>query len=117
MDLQYIPGIGPKKAEILKSELNVNSDEELLTYFPYRYVDKSRIYFISEIDGTMPYILLKGQFISFEEVGKGTGGHRLVGLFADGTGTIECVWFQGIKFVLNSVQPHKEYLLFGRGCD
>lgn len=114
MDLQYIPGIGPKKAEILKSELNVNSDEELLTYFPYRYVDKSRIYSISEIDGTMPYILLKGQFISFEEVGKGTGGHRLVGLFADGTGTIECVWFQGIKFVLNSVQPHKEYLLFGQ---
>ena len=114
MDLQYIPGIGPKKAEVLKSELNVSSDEELLSYFPYRYVDKSRIYKISEIDGTMPYILLKGHFTDFEEVGKGTGGHRLVGIFADGTDTIECVWFQGIKFVLNSIQRGKEYLLFGQ---
>ena len=114
MDLQYIPGIGPKKAEVLQSELHVSSDEELLTYFPYRYVDKSRIYKISEIDGTMPYILLKGHFIDFEELGNGTGGHRLVGIFADGTDTIECVWFQGIKFVLNSVQKGKEYLLFGQ---
>ena len=114
MDLQYIPGIGPKRAEILQSELHVNSDEDLLTCFPYRYVDKSRIYAIREIDGTMPYILLKGCFTMFEEKGKGTGGHRLVGLFADGTGTIECVWFQGIKYVLNSVQKGKEYLLFGQ---
>lgn len=114
LDLQYIPGIGPKKADVLKSELNVNSDEDLLTYFPYRYVDKSRIYKINEIDGTMPYILLKGQFTMFEEVGKGTGGHRLVGTFVDGTGSIECVWFQGIKFVERSVQRHKEYLLFGQ---
>lgn len=114
MDLQYIPGIGPKRAEILQTELNVSSDEDLLTYFPYRYVDKSRIYSIREIDGTMPYILLKGQFTMFEEVGKGTGGHRLVGTFADNTGQIECVWFKGIKFVLQSIQRGKEYLLFGQ---
>lgn len=114
MDLQYIPGIGPKKAEVLQSELHVNSDEDLLSYFPYRYVDKSRIYKISEIDGTMPYILLKGHFTDFEEVGKGTGGHRLVGIFADDTDSIECVWFQGIKYVMNSIQRGKEYLLFGQ---
>ena len=114
MDLQYIPGIGPKKAEVLQSELHVNSDEDLLSYFPYRYVDKSRIYTIREIDGTMPFILLKGQFTMFEEVGKGTGGHRLVGTFVDATGQIECVWFQGIKFILHSIQKGKEYLLFGQ---
>ena len=114
MDLQYIPGIGPKRAEILQSELHVSSDEDLLTYFPYRYVDKSKIYTIREIDGTMPYILLKGCFTMFEEKGQGTGGHRLVGTFTDGTGTIDCVWFQGIKYVLNSVQRGKEYLLFGQ---
>ena len=114
MEIQYIPGIGPKKAEILKTELHVSSDEDLISYFPYRYVDKSKIYKIAEIDGTMPYILLKGHFIDFEEVGHGTGGHRLIGLFADGTDVIQCVWFQGIKFVLNSVQKGKEYLLFGQ---
>lgn len=114
MDLQYIPGIGPKRAEIFKTELKVSTDEELLSYFPYRYVDKSKIYKVDEIDGTMPYILLKGHFVDFEELGRGTGGHRLVGIFTDGTDSIECVWFQGIKYVLNSVQKGKEYLLFGQ---
>ena len=114
MDLQYIPGIGPKKAEVLQSELHVNSDEDLLSYFPYRYVDKSRVYKIKEIDGTMPFILLRGQFTMFEEVGKGTGGHRLVGTFVDDSGQIEIVWFKGMKFILNSIQRGKEYILFGQ---
>lgn len=113
MDLQYIPGIGPKRAALFESELHVKTDEDLVTYFPYRYVDKSKIYTIREIDGNMPYILLKGQFTMFEEIGEGKA-RRLVGTFVDHSGQIECVWFQGIKFVLNSVQKNKEYLLFGQ---
>lgn len=113
MELKYVPGIGPKKAEIIESELHVKSDEDLLTYFPYRYVDKSRIYKINEIDGNMPYILLKGQFTMFSSVGEGKS-ERLVGTFVDGTGQIDCVWFAGIKFILHSVQKGKEYILFGQ---
>lgn len=112
-DLQFLPGVGPKKAELLTSELKIQSAEELLNYFPYRYVDKSRIYKISEIDGSMPYLLLQGCFISFEEVGTGKG-KRLVGKFKDDTGIIECVWFKGLKYVLNSVDKGREYLLFGK---
>lgn len=114
MELQYIPGIGPKRAELLRSEINVSTEEELLTYFPYRYVDKSKIYKVREIHGDMPYILLKGQFTSFEELGIGTKGHRYRGLFSDGTGVIECVWFQGLRFIKDSVHRNEEYLLFGQ---
>ena len=115
-DLQYVPGIGPKRAEVLEAECNIHSLEDLLSYYPYRYVDKSKIYRICDIDGSMPYILLKGRFVTMEEVGVGLRGtaHRLNALFSDGTGTIECVWFNGIKFVQNSVQKGREYLLFGQ---
>lgn len=109
----YLPGVGPKRAELLKSEINVSTVEELLSYYPYRYVDKSKIYRISEINGSMPYILLRGHFLSFIEEGE-FKNRRYKGLLTDGTGTIECVWFQGISFVRESVQRGKEYLVFGQ---
>jgi ATP-dependent DNA helicase RecG len=112
-ELQYLPGVGPRRAELLDKELHIRSAEELIGYFPYRYIDKSRIYSIREIDGTMPYILLRGHFTRFEEVGTGAGA-RLVGTFTDGTGSIECVWFKGQKYILNSVDKGREYLLFGK---
>lgn len=114
MELQYIPGIGPKRAELLRTEINVSTEEELLSYYPYRYVDKSKIYKIREIHGDMPYILLKGQFTVFEELGIGTKGHRYRGLFSDGTGVIECVWFQGLRYIKDSVHRNETYLLFGQ---
>lgn len=115
-DLQYVPGVGPKRAEVLEAECNIHSLEDLLSYYPYRYVDKSKIYHICDINGSMPYILLRGRFITMEEVGIGQRGtaHRLNAIFSDGTGTIECVWFNGIKFVMESVQKGREYLLFGQ---
>ncbi len=115
-ELTYIKGIGPKRAELLETECNVHSLEELLSYFPYRYVDKSKVYRICDIDGSMPWILLKGRFTMFEEVGKGERGnnHRLNATFTDGTGTIECVWFNGINYILDSVQKGREYILFGQ---
>ncbi len=87
--------------------------EELLTYFPYRYVDRSHIFRIDEIDGAMPYILLQGRFSNFQEVGKGTRGHRITAWFSDETGTIECVWFKGLKYVAN-ISTEKQYIIFGK---
>lgn len=112
-ELQYLVGVGPKRAELIEAELKIHSADELIGYFPYRYVDKSHIYKISEIDGNMPYILLRGRFVAFEEVGAGAN-HRLVGRFTDDTGMIECVWFKGIKYILNSIDRGREYLLFGK---
>lgn len=114
VELTYVPGVGPKRAEILAKELHVHTDEELLACYPFRYVDKSKIYKISEITGDMPYILLRGQFTVFEELGQGTKGHRYKGLFTDGTGVVECVWFQGLRYVRDSVKKRQEYLLFGQ---
>lgn len=113
VELKYLVGVGPKRAELIEAELKIHSADELIGYFPYRYVDKSRIYKISEIDGNMPYILLRGRFVTFEEVGAGVN-RRLVGRFTDDTGVIECVWFKGIKYILNSVDRGREYLLFGK---
>lgn len=114
VDLTYVPGVGPKRAEIFAKELHVHTDEELLACYPFRYVDKSKVYKISEITGDMPYILLRGQFTVFEELGQGTKGHRYKGLFTDGTGVVECVWFQGLRYVRDSIQKRQEYLLFGQ---
>ncbi len=113
VELKYLVGVGPKRAELIEAELKIHSVDELIGYFPYRYVDKSRIYKISEIDGNMPYILLRGRFVTFEEVGAGAN-RRLVGRFTDDSGVIECVWFKGIKYILNSVDRGREYLLFGK---
>lgn len=114
MELTYVPGIGPKRAETLASEINLTTDEELLSYYPYRYVDKSKIYRISEITGDMPYILLRGHFTLFETQTKGPHKQLYKGIFTDGTGFVECVWFQGIRYIKESVRSDQEYLLFGQ---
>ena len=112
-DIKYLPGVGPQRAAVLNKELEVHSFKDLLYYFPYKYVDRSRIYTISEIDGTMPYIQLRGRFLSFEDLGEGRQ-RRFVGHFTDGTGVIDAVWFQGIKFVAGKYNTTEEYVLFGK---
>ena len=105
--------MGPHRAEILEKELGIRSFRDLLYHFPYKYVDRSRIYRISEIDGTMPYIQLKGQILSFETFGEGRQ-RRLVAHFSDGTGVADLVWFQGIKFVSGKYRCREEYIVFGK---
>ncbi|MCR5393883.1 MAG: ATP-dependent DNA helicase RecG [Bacteroidales bacterium] len=114
LELKFVPGVGPKRAELFASEIHVTTDEELLSYFPYRYVDKSKVYRICDIQGEMPYVLLRGKFSVFEELGAGTRGHRYKGLFSDGTGVVECVWFNGLRYIKDSVHKGEEYLLFGQ---
>ncbi len=112
-DIKYLPGVGPHRAEILEKELGIRSFKDLLYHFPYKYVDRSRIYRVREIDGSMPYIQLKGQILSFETFGEGRQ-RRLVAHFSDGTGVADLVWFQGLKFVTAKYKCHEEYIVFGR---
>ena len=112
-DVKYLPGVGPQRAAILNKELNIYSLRDLLYYFPYKYVDRSRLYYIHEIDGNMPYIQLKGEILSFETFGEGRQ-RRLVGHFSDGTGVIDLVWFQGIKYLLEHYKTRTEYIVFGK---
>ena len=112
-DIKYLPGVGPQRASLLAKELNIVSFKDLLYYFPYKYVDRSRIYTIREIDGNMPYIQLRGKFLSFETLGEGRQ-RRLVGHFSDGTGVMDAVWFQGLKFVMGKIKAGVEYIIFGK---
>lgn len=112
-DIKYLSGVGPQRATILNKELGVYSLRDLLYYFPYKYIDRSRLYYVHEIDGNMPYIQLKGEILSFETFGEGRQ-RRLVAHFSDGTGVIDLVWFQGIKYLVGKYKVHHEYIVFGK---
>ena len=112
-DIKYLQGVGPQRAALLNKELNIFSLRDLLYYFPYKYVDRSRLYYVHEIDGNMPYIQLKGRIMSFETFGEGRQ-RRLVGHFSDGTGFIDLIWFQGLKFITDKYKVNEEYLVFGK---
>ncbi len=112
-DIKYLQGVGPSRAELLAKELDIKTVGDLLSYYPYKYIDRSRIYRICEIDGNMPYVQLCGQILSFEDIGQGKG-RRMVAHFSDSTGVIDLVWFQGIKFATKAYTCHKPYVVFGK---
>ncbi|EJX05940.1 ATP-dependent DNA helicase RecG [gut metagenome] len=111
--ITYLPGVGPKRAEILKKEAGISSYEDLLYYFPYKYIDRSRFYKISELTQGMPYIQLKGRILYFDTLGEGRS-RRMIAKFTDGTGTIDLVWFKGLNFVKDKYATNKEYIVFGK---
>ena len=98
-----MPGVGQQRATLLNRELNIYSLHDLLYYFPYRYVDRSRLFRVSELNGNMPHVQLCGEIRSFEEMGEGAS-RRLVGHFTDGTGFVDLVWFRGLKYLKNRVK-------------
>ncbi len=112
-DIKFLQGVGPQRASVLNKELNIFSFKDLLYYFPYKYVDRSRLYLIREIDGNMPYIQLRGRILSFETFGEGRQ-RRLVGHFTDGTGVVDLVWFQGLKYIEGRYKANEEYIVFGK---
>lgn len=112
-DIQFLPGVGPKRAELLRQELNISSVEDLLTYYPFRYVDRSRFYKISEVTSDLPYIQIRGKIISYAIIGKGKG-KRLVAEFTDDSGKLELVWFKGAKWIPESYPVGIEVVVFGR---
>lgn len=112
-DITYLPGVGPQRAKLLKDELHVSTLHDLLYYFPYKHIDRTRLYYIHELTADMPYVQLKGQILSFETEGEGRK-RRLVAHFSDGHGVVDLVWFQGIKYVASRYKLHTEYIVFGR---
>jgi ATP-dependent DNA helicase RecG len=113
LEVKFLPGVGPKRAELLAKELNIRSAWDLVQHFPYRYVDRSRFYYLHEISENMPFIQVKGQFLRFEKVGEGRN-QRYTGWFTDGRQQIELVWFQGVKFFEGKFKPGVEYVIFGK---
>lgn len=112
-DIQYLKGIGPKRAEIIKKELGISSAYDLLRHYPTHYLDRSRFYSIRELTDDMPYVQIRGRFVTFNTLGEGAKT-RLVGLFSDGTATMEIVWFRRIKAIRESLSIGTEYIIFGK---
>lgn len=113
LDIKYLKGIGPKRAELLGKQLGIKSYRDLLYHFPTRYLDRSSIYRVKDLSGEMPLIQLKGRFIAMTVQGEGAKT-RLVGVFTDGTGTMEVVWFRRIKQIRESYHTGNEYIIFGK---
>lgn len=112
-EIQFVPGVGPKRADILNKEIGIFTVGDLLRWYPYRYIDRSRIYYIHEIDQSTAYIQLKGKITAFESFGEGRR-RRLVAHFTDGTGFVDLVWFQGIRFIEGKYKLNQEYIVFGK---
>ena len=112
-DIKYLKGVGPKRAELLKNELGISTGYDLVRHFPTHYLDRSKVYTIRELNDDMPYVQLRGRFVTFNTLGEGAK-MRLVGLFSDGTATMEVVWFRRIKAIRESLTVGTEYVLFGK---
>lgn len=112
-DIKFLPGVGPKRAVTLANELGIRSIEDLLRHYPYKYVDRSRFYYLHELEVNMPYIQVKGQILKFEKVGTGKN-ERLIAIFSDGKDSIELVWFKGLRFILDKYRTGIDYVIFGK---
>ena len=114
LDVKFVKGIGPARAQLLATELGIHTAGDLLRHFPINYADRSKIYRIADLNGTdLPSVQLRGRFISASVAGEGRRT-RLVALFSDGTGTIEVVWFQQVKQTRQRLSPDVTYVLFGK---
>ena len=112
-DVKFLPGVGPKRAQLLADELQIRTFHDLLYTFPYKHIDRSRLYYIHELTSDMPYVQVRGQILSFELEGEGRK-RRLVAHFTDGQGVIDLVWFNGIKYIMSVYKAHTDYIVFGR---
>ena len=112
-DIKFLPGVGPQRAELLKKELKIFTFNDLLYYFPYKYIDRTKFYKVSEVTNNMPYIQLKGTILRFEISGEGPK-QRMIAQFRDESGVMELLWFQGIKWVKENIRPNVEYVVFGK---
>jgi ATP-dependent DNA helicase RecG len=112
-EIKYLKGVGPKRAELLEKELGVHVCRDILSYFPFKYIDRSKVYPINEIDTTQTFIQVRGKITHFRMEGQ-RNKQRLIGVFSDGTGTIELVWFKGLQWVTRNYLLNTPYIAFGR---
>ncbi len=112
-DIKFLAGVGPKRAELLNKDLNIKTFGDLLWYFPYKHVDRTRFYRISQITGDLPYIQLEGVIKRVDLAGSGRN-RRLTAIISDGTGNLELVWFRGLRWIGDLVKPGKKFLVYGK---
>lgn len=113
-DIKFLPGVGPRRKEILSKELGINSFGDLLEYYPYKYVDRTHVYTIRELTPDMAFVQVVGEVLSFDETTIGPRKKRLVARFSDGTAVCELVWFNSTKYVRDNLHPHTRYVVFGK---
>ncbi len=114
-DIQYMPGVGPNRKKMLSQELGIETFGDLLQYYPYKHVDRSRLYDIGELNGDMPFVQVKGHILSFETFKMSARKERVVAHFTDGTGKVmDLTWFNGGKYAKQSYKIGTEYVIFGR---
>ncbi len=113
-DIMYLPGVGPKKKTLLANEIGVTTYGDLLEYYPYKYVDRSRIYTIREMTGEMPYVQAVGRILSWDVFDMTPRKQRYVAHFSDGTGVMDLVWFNGGKYARQTYKVGEEYVVFGK---
>lgn len=113
-DIMYLPGVGPNRKKMLNDELGIATYGDLLEYYPYKYVDRSRVYKIHELTGDMPYVQVVGQILSFETFPMGARKERVVAHFTDGTAICDLTWFNGGKYAKQNYRIGTEYLVFGK---
>ena len=112
-DIKFVKGVGDRRAEILQKEIDVFTLGDLLRWYPYRYIDRSRLYYVCELEGSMPYVQIKGTIRSIEMMGEGRT-QRLVAHFSDDTGFVDLVWFQSAKYMQDKLKMNQTYIVFGK---
>ena len=114
-DIMYLPGVGPNRKKILSDELGIQTFGDLLEYFPYKYVDRSKVYTVHELTGDMPFVQVVGHVLSFETFKMSARKERVVAHFSDGTGVMDLVWFgAGGKYAKQNYRIGTDYLVFGK---
>ena len=111
--LKYLPGVGPKRAALLEAELQVHTLRDLLYTFPYKHIDRTRLYTVAELTANMPYVQLRGRILSFEQEGEGRK-RRLIAHFTDGHGLVDLVWFNGARYITSTYKFNTDYIVFGK---
>ena len=111
--IDYLKGVGPNRADLLKSELKIFTFEDLLFFFPFRYIDKTKYHKINELKNTNSHVQIIGKFTDLK-YSINTKTKRLIGIFSDGNGEIEIVWFRGIKWIEKSITLNKNYVVYGK---
>ena len=113
-DIKFLPGVGPNRKKMLSDELGIETYGDLLEYYPYKYVDRSKVYTIHELTGDMPYIQVVGHILSFETFPMGQRKERVVAHFTDGTAICDLIWFNGGKYAKQTYRIGTEYVVFGK---
>lgn len=113
-DIMYLPGVGPHRKDLFNKELNIRTWGDLLEYYPYKYIDRSRIYAIRELSADMPFVQIRGKILSFEEFQMSARKKRVVAHFSDGAGVADLVWFSGAQYIYKNYKVGEDYIVFGR---